>query len=50
MRYLDDILMVLGIASLTAGGFFISLPVGCFVLGVCLIGAAYLVAKGGDHD
>lgn len=44
-RHLDDLLYALGIASLAAGGFFISLPVGFFMLGACLVATAVLWAK-----
>lgn len=42
---LDDLLLIAGIALITRGVFFIYPPAGYMVLGLCLWGLAYLVAK-----
>lgn len=42
---LDDIILLAGIACVSYGAFLIFEPAGYIVLGFCLFGLAYLVAK-----
>ena len=41
---IDDLLLVAGITCITRGVFTIYVPAGYIVLGLCLLGLAYLVA------
>ena len=52
IKYLDDLLLIMGLAFLIYGAFMIYIPVGYITTGICLIAAAFLVArkKVGDGD
>lgn len=49
-KYLDDILMLLGLALIVAGVSMISVPGAFIVAGVGLIGLGLLIGLGAKHD
>ena len=48
MKYLDDILVAVGVAVAAIGVFMIYVPAGFIFVGVSAIGAAYILTRGGD--
>jgi len=48
LKYLDDLLFLAGIASLTYAGFLYHEIAGFVVLGVGLVAYSILIARGGD--
>ena len=50
VKYLDDILMIVGIACLTTAGFLMHRAAGWAVLGTGLIALAVVVARGGMNN
>lgn len=52
MRYLDDLLLIIGIALLSIGAFKIYVPAGYITLGILFIASALLYAKkeAGEYD
>jgi hypothetical protein len=48
LKYLDDLLFLTGIASLTYAGFLYHEIAGFVVLGVGLVAYSILIARGGD--
>lgn len=42
-NHVEDLMFAAGAAALSAGGFFIRLPVGLFILGACLVAGAFIV-------
>ncbi len=48
LKYLDDLLFLAGIASLTYAGFLCHEIAGFMVLGVGLIAYSVMIARGGD--
>jgi hypothetical protein len=48
LKYLDDLVLLPGIASLTYAGFLYSEIEGYAVLGIGLIACSVMIARGGD--
>ncbi|WP_337969734.1 hypothetical protein [Virgibacillus salexigens] len=50
-KYLDDILLLIGIALVSYGVFLFYIPLGFIILGICFLAIAYFYArsKEGDH-
>lgn len=48
MKYLDDILAIVGAGIIAAGIFLIYIPAGFIFVGACSIAAAYILTRGGD--
>jgi len=46
-KYVDDILLIIGIILLSVGVFEIFIPAGYIVLGICFIAFAFFIAKKG---
>ena len=44
-KYLDDILLIIGIALISIGVFKIYIPLGYIILGICIIAFAFIYAR-----
>jgi hypothetical protein len=47
LKFIDDILLIIGIILLSIGFFKIFIPAGYIVLGICFVAFAFFIAKKG---
>jgi hypothetical protein len=47
MKFIDDILLIMGIIFLSIGVFKIFIPAGYIVLGICFVAFAFFIARKG---
>ena len=44
-KFIDDILFLFGVIFLSLSGFLIYIPTGFFILGICCMAYAFIIAK-----